>query len=106
MLQIMPDEAEAYLERYQPIPPARRKIQSNAQHRNQHHIHQRPGRDAPKHGARTARRIYERDAAERPQNDLIGRAARLPARQGVAEFVEQNDAQKREVFVKPQRSAS
>ena len=66
--------------------------------RQQNNVYERAGGDAPEHGARTARRINERDPAERPQDDAVGDAAGLPAGQGVAELVKQNDREQRDVF--------
>ena len=40
------------------------------------------------------------------KNDLVRRPAGLPAGERVTEFVEQNDSEKREVFVEPPKSAS
>jgi hypothetical protein len=67
--------------------------------RNQRNVNEWPGSDTPQHGAGTTRRIDERDAAERPQNNVIGLAAGLPAGERVTEFVEKDDGKEREVFV-------
>ncbi len=43
------------------------------------------------HGAGTPRGIYEGDAAERPENDLIRLATSLAAGQRVPKFVKKNN---------------
>ena len=68
------------------------------EHRKERGVDQRTGRNAPKVSARTRWRFDERDSAERPQNDLICLAARLPTSERVAEFMEQHDHEKRDVL--------
>ena len=54
--------------------------QHPAQARQRHqqpHVDQRPRRDAPELRRRTRRGVHERDAAERPQDDLLRASARL-----------------------------
>jgi hypothetical protein len=52
--------------------------------RDERHIHQGAGGDAPKRGARAWRRVHIGHSAERPQHDLVRFSSNLPAGQRVA----------------------
>ena len=70
----------------------------DAERGEQRHVHERPCGDAPKHGARALGRRHVRHAAQGPQDDLVGLASHLPARQRMAEFMGEHDQKERQVF--------
>ena len=70
----------------------------HAQNGRQRHIHQRPRRDAPQGCAGPRRRRHIRHAAERPEHDLVGLPAHLPASQRMAKLMQQHDHEQREVL--------
>src|SRR5581483_2925970 len=66
--------------------------------REQYYIYERTGGDAPQIWARARRRLHKSDAAERPEDDAISAAADGTTSEGVPEFVQKHDAEKREVL--------
>ncbi len=68
------------------------------EHRHESDVDQRSGRDAPEGGARALRSVDIGDTTKRPQHDLVGGSAHLPAGQRMAELVHQDDQEEREVF--------
>src|SRR5690242_13610945 len=66
--------------------------------RNEQHIDERSGNDAPEHGSWAGRRIYISDAAERAKHDAVGRTSHLSAGQSMAEFVQQNNEKESEIL--------
>ena len=68
------------------------------QRRQQRHIHQRPGSNAPQRGPGTRRRIHIRHSAQRPQHDLVSASAHLPASQRVSILMQQHDQEQRQIL--------
>lgn len=71
---------------------------SAEQNRHEGNIDQRASGDAPQRGAGTWRRVHIGHSTERPENNLVGSAADLPARQGVTKFVKRDDHEQPKVF--------
>ena len=78
----------------------RKNTQRHPKHGNEQDVYKRAGGDAPKHGARTSRRIYKCDSPQRPEHDLFGATASLPTGQRVTELMQQNDEEEQDVFVR------
>jgi hypothetical protein len=66
--------------------------------RQEDQIDQRSGRNRPKGRPGTLRWRHIRHAAERPENDRVGLAAGLPAGQGMAKLVQEDDAKERQIL--------
>ena len=68
------------------------------QNRSEHDIDEWTGGDTPKSGTGTRGRIHVGDTAERPEDNLVGLTTDLAASQCVAELVNADDQEKREIF--------
>lgn len=68
------------------------------QNGNEHDVHERAGRQAPERRPGPLRRDDVRDSPERPEDDALGGAAHLAARERVAELVQRHDPEQRQVL--------